>query len=148
MANRPMVPDLASVRERFAQEGVPFTPQRGAVWEALSERRDHPTADAVFEEVGERMPGLSRATVYRSLEAFVQIGLAQRVGHLGSAVRYDPKTTRHHHLVCESCGAVIDLESDALDDLTLPRRNLGGFRVRDFSVQLLGTCRTCRDAGD
>ncbi len=65
-------PGYAHAAARFEEAGVPFTVQRRAVWESLARRKDHPTADDVFESVEERMPGVSRTTVYRSLETLVQ----------------------------------------------------------------------------
>lgn len=135
--------DRPSPASAFRDAGLSFTVQRRAIWECLAERADHPTADDVHSLVKDTLPGVSRTTVYRTLETLVQIGLAVRLGHPGASVRYDPKTHRHHHLVCEACGTVLDLEDSALDELTLPRRVAGGFRVRDFSVQLLGLCRDC-----
>lgn len=132
-----------SAEARFRQAGIPFTVQRRAIWAAFCRRRDHPTAENVFQAVAPQLPGLSRTTVYRTLEAFVELGLAQRLGHPGAAVRFDPKITRHHHLICELCGAVTDLEDRRLDRLRLPRLADSAFRVRDFSVQIAGICGTC-----
>lgn len=133
-------PDPAQL---FRQAGAPYTVQRHAIWEALSQRRDHPTADTIYDAVSGGVPGLSRTTVYRTLETLVQIGLATRISHPGAAVRYDPKTTRHHHLICDDCGAVVDLESAQLDALPFPDLDAGGFRVRDFSVSFAGLCTHC-----
>lgn len=133
------------VRERFAARGIPFTPQRQAVLDALAGRRDHPSADALFQAVAARLPGVSRTTVYRSLETLVRLGLVSRIAHPGAAVRYDPRTERHHHLICERCGQVEDLNSPDLDALPLPDSELRarGFHLRDFAVHLAGLCRDC-----
>jgi len=130
--------------ERFRAAGLPFTVQRRLIWDLLAERTDHPSADAIFAAIVEVLPGLSRATVYRTLETFVALGLVQRLGHPGSAVRYDPKTERHHHLICDACGVVVDIDSAELDGLELPRVRRTGFAVRDFSVQIAGLCRDCQ----
>ena len=66
-------------------------------------------------------PGISRGTVYRTLDTLARLRLIVRVSHPGSAARYDGHTERHHHLVCEECGAIRDLEDAGLDALEIPR---------------------------
>ena len=135
------------IRSIFQEHGLPYTVQRRAVLESLAARRDHPTAEDVYEDVADEFPGLSRATVYRSLETLVTLGLATRIAHPGSAARYDRRTDRHHHLVCEECGQVEDLEDELLKHrISLPARHRSGFRPRDFSIQVVGVCRDCGSA--
>lgn len=126
------------------REGLPLTVQRRAVLEALAVRHDHPTADALYDEVKERVPGISRATVYRVLEALVRAGVARRASHHGAAARFDPNTDRHHHLACTRCDRVVDLEDGALDALPLPDARRTGFHVTDYSIHFSGVCDACR----
>ncbi len=113
------------------------------IFEEVAGRDNHPTADDVFAAVQERIPGVSRTTVYRVLDTLVDVGAARRVAHPGAAVRYDAKVHRHHHLICSRCGAVRDLEDVSLDALA-PRRRVGGFEVHDYSVHFTGVCAGCR----
>lgn len=135
-------PTLADLEERCQTLGIPMTLQRRAILEVLAERVDHPTADEVLEELERRIDGVSRATVYRMLETLVQHGLLVRVCHPGAAARYDVKLHRHHHLVCDVCGRITDVEAPSLDGLMLPQAP-EGFRVRDFSVHIRGLCKRC-----
>jgi Fur family transcriptional regulator, peroxide stress response regulator len=124
--------------------GVPLTVQRCAVLEAVLERDDHPTADQISEVVKERVPGISRTTVYRVLDRLVEIGVIRRLHHPGPVARYDGKVRRHHHLICKKCNKVIDLECEKLDGLSMPDVEAEGFAIDDFSVQFIGTCAACR----
>ena len=135
----------ADPAQRFADAGLPFTLQRRAIWEAFAGRVDHPTADAVFEAVSTSTPGISRTTVYRTLETLVQLGLAHRIASPGPAARYDPKTGRHHHLICKECNRVIDVQSKKLDELRLPPSQQQGFEIEDYSVHFTGVCRSCHE---
>ncbi len=92
------------------EHGLAMTVQRRAILQELVSRRDHPSADQIFETVGERIPGLSRTTVYRVLEAFVRAGAARKVSHPDAVARFDPIFERHHHLQCDRCGRLFDLE--------------------------------------
>lgn len=129
---------------RSRDRGVPVTRQRQVVFETLLDCRDHPTADTIFARVAEATPELSRATVYRALDTLVELGVVERICHPGRAVRYDPQTEPHHHLVCSACERIIDLYDAALDDLPVPDTAAHGFEVSAVQVQLRGLCADCR----
>lgn len=139
----PARPEPLHLDERSRAVGMSLTPQRRAIFEVLRTRSDHPTADDVALALERRLPGTSRATVYRTLEALVTNGLIQRVSHPATAARYDVRIDRHHHLVCDRCGAMSDFEAAVCDDLALPDFASSGFRVRDYSVQVRGLCSGC-----
>ena len=133
---------LAPFEARCREKGLAFTIQRRAVLEDLAPRTDHPTADQVYETVTPKVPGLSRTTVYRVLDTLARSGVIREVGHLGAAMRYDPHTGRHHHLLCTDCGCVTDHEDDRLDGFKLPTGT--GFEIEDYSVYFKGRCPSCR----
>ena len=135
---------LGELEAACRRHGVPLTVQRRVVLDALSRRTDHPTADQLLVDVRAHLPGVSRTTVYRVLETLVRLGLAVKTCTPGSAVRFDPRTERHHHLVCLGCERVIDLHAPSLDRLRLPAARTGGFEVSDYSVHFRGTCPDCR----
>lgn len=125
-------------------QALPLTVQRRAILRAVLERDDHPTADQVYDSVRERLPGLSRTTVYRVLETLVGLGLVRRLQHAGTAVRFDGNVGRHHHLVCRVCNGVTDIEVRGLDGLELPPVPRGRFEIEDYSVHFTGVCPRCR----
>lgn len=136
---------LEKLERRCRESGTPLTIQRRAILAALLGRSDHPTADQIHAAIVKTLPGVSRGTVYRSLDAMVARGLIRRVCHPGSSARYDAKTHRHHHLVCDGCGSMVDLEDPALDALQVPDTT-AGFAVRDYTVQFHGLCTACAEA--
>jgi Fur family peroxide stress response transcriptional regulator len=137
----------AASLERFEAEcrrrGLAVTVQRRTVFAELAGRRDHPTADQVYDAVRDRVPGLSRTTVYRVLETLVDAGLARKVPHAGGGARFDPMTERHHHLVCEACSRLVDLDDSMVPPLRLPGSSSLGFRIKDYSVSFTGLCPGC-----
>ena len=135
---------VARFEAECRRRGLALTIQRRAVFEELLGRRDHPTADQVYEALVARLPGLSRTTVYRVLETLVDAGFARRVQHTGAVVRFDPVTERHHHLVCDSCGRLVDLEDTAVPRVPIPDARGRGFRIRDYSISFTGLCNDCR----
>jgi Fur family peroxide stress response transcriptional regulator len=135
---------INDLEARCRTQGVPLTLQRRVIMEDLAGRYDHPTADQVYEAVITRYPGISRSTVYRVLETFVQLGAAQKISNPEAKARFDADTSRHHHLVCHSCDQVADFSSDDLDRITLPPEIGNGFMVADYSLTVTGTCAGCR----
>lgn len=135
---------LAELERRCSATGVPVTPQRRTVLEVLAGRRDHPSAEQVFGAVAERMPEVSRGTVYRSLDKLHELGLLRRVEHPGSTARYDANTAPHHHFLCTRCGAIEDLPLDAVrghEQLALVRAEQ---RVAEsIAVNVRGLCAAC-----
>jgi Fur family ferric uptake transcriptional regulator/Fur family peroxide stress response transcriptional regulator len=125
--------------------GTRSTPQRRAVLQAVSQSADHPTAAEVFDRVSQILPGVGPATIYRTLGMLVESGqiLELRVGQ--SPMRYDRNVERHDHLICDSCGRVIDVE------LPLDRRRSidpleahHDFRVTSYDLRVHGECAECR----
>jgi Fur family peroxide stress response transcriptional regulator len=134
---------VAGFEAECRRRGLAVTVQRRTVFEALQARRDHPTADQVYDAVRGRLPGLSRTTVYRVLETLVEAGFVRKVQHAFGVTRFDPMTHRHHHLVCEACGKLVDLDDAAVPALRLPEARGSGFRITDYSVSFLGLCAAC-----
>jgi Fur family peroxide stress response transcriptional regulator len=135
---------LQEFEARCRREGLPVTMQRRVILEAILERDDHPTADQIFEAVQDRIPQLSRTTVYRTMDTLLKLGVIRRVHLTGVTGRFDGKIRRHHHLVCTHCGTIVDIDDENLDHLQLPKRKLQGFEIDDFSVQFSGICSECR----
>ena len=127
------------------ERGSPLTVQRRDILKAVLEREDHPAADRIYELVKDRIPGLSRTTVYRVLDTLVDLGVIRRLHHPGAGARFDGKIDRHHHLICRECNRVIDVQSKKLDELRLPPSQRQGFEIEDYSVHFTGVCRSCRE---
>jgi Fur family peroxide stress response transcriptional regulator len=85
------------LRRRLAAHGGRLTPQRMAIYEAVVGRTSHPSVDAVYEEVRQRFPGLSPATVYATLGLFADLGLVQEIS--GRVRRYDGRASVHLNLI-------------------------------------------------
>jgi len=137
---------LSELERRCAAAGLPVTTQRRAVMEILVGRRDHPTADQIFGAVAERVPDVSRATVYRALDTLTELGLLQRVAHPGSSVRFDGNTNPHHHFLCSRCGAIEDLPLDAVrghDELAFVGSPT--LQADEIGIQVRGLCGRCSD---
>jgi Fe2+ or Zn2+ uptake regulation protein len=85
---------------------------------------------------------VSLPTVYAALELLADLGVALRV-HAGRAVRYDPRSEAHHHLVCTSCGAVTDLDAELDLGPAIERARALGAEASGAEVTVRGLCADC-----
>jgi Fur family peroxide stress response transcriptional regulator len=131
--------------EAFRAAALRPTPQRYAVLEFLARRPIHATAEEILDAVNRAHPRASRATVYNNLRSLTRAGLVREVISEGKAARFDANLRRHHHFVCEGCGAVEDI---AWFDLPAAAgaSSLGGRAVRSYEVTFRGLCQGCAAA--
>jgi Fur family peroxide stress response transcriptional regulator len=135
------------LRRALEGSGQRFTEQRSAVYRFLADTTTHPTADEVFLAVRGDVPGISLATVYKSLETLVGCGLASKLTYAGGSARYDGRTDPHPHARCLGCDRVFDLPGTLPDEpLKSLRAAAGGFNVTGYRLELIGFCADCGTA--
>jgi len=123
---------------RLRARGLRVTPQREQVLAAVR-RLGHATP----EQLSDTVPGVDVTTVYRTLELLEELGLV-RHAHLGhGAPSFRPAEDDHVHIVCHSCGAVVDAAPDLVDDLAARLRREDGFELDRAHFTVFGTCRAC-----
>jgi Fur family iron response transcriptional regulator len=105
----------AAVTEHLVAHGVKPTRQRVMLARVLFERPQHVTAEQLLERVGTRHGRVAKATVYNTLNLFVQQGLVREVLVDRERTFYDTNTAPHHHLFCEDDGALTDVPGDAFE---------------------------------
>jgi Fe2+ or Zn2+ uptake regulation protein len=133
---------MAHIRSLFAEKHLRCTSQRTDVFAALKSTKSHPTAEQLHRLVQERSPGTSLATVYNTLDALCESGLARRIPTAGGVARYDADTSDHLHVVTAD-DQVLDVPHDLCEEVlrSLPgglRQRLEsrlGLPVRHLSVQ-------------
>ncbi|BDG17399.1 transcriptional repressor [Thermus brockianus] len=123
-----------------------LTRQRKAILEVVQKAHHHPDAAWIYQEVRKVVPKVSLGTVYRTLEALVAEGYLVPITKAGEATRYDANLHPHLHLICEACGAIVDLEVALPDLVTLAQEAHPGVEVRAAEVAFRGLCPTCKAA--
>ncbi|MFO1496813.1 MAG: Fur family transcriptional regulator [Verrucomicrobiota bacterium] len=130
------------LNERLAHSGFRFTPHRQHVYDVLTRRRDHPTAEEVFMRVKQEVPDISMATVYNCLDALVKSGLVRLVNLDRGATRFCPNMEEHGHFVCDQCGEVFDIVvsfNANKPGIQIP----AGFKVKHYDLAIHGECANC-----
>lgn len=128
----------------LAGSGRRLTAQRKLIRDALGTSRRTVAAVELYEQLRVAHPSLGRATVFRSLDMLVDMGLARRFegeGHVYLYTACDP--VHHHHLVCRECGSIIDIAEAEVSSLVRSVQRRHGFEVDHASLDLYGTCRDC-----
>jgi Fur family iron response transcriptional regulator len=110
--------------------------QRVAVGEYVLQTEEHPSADQVWARVKKSFPLLSRATVYNTLNLFVDKGLLRELVLAPGNVVFDPNVEEHHHFIDEVTGTIHDVPWDAVKVSRVDA--LKGFEVREYQVVMKG----------
>lgn len=121
--------------------GIRVTPQRLAVYRALAEDLAHPTAESVYSRLTRQLPGLSQATIYRTLQFFENENLIRKVSSPGAIGRFDANVEPHQHLLCRVCGSLRDISVPELHSAVIPK--VSGFSVEELDIRLVGRCEAC-----
>ena len=133
----------SKVGERLSRGDFRLTKQRKEVYEAVSGRRDHPTATEIFIDVKDRMPTISLATIYNCLEALTQVGLVRQVNLHREPSRFCPNVKEHGHFFCGECGAVMDVDFRGNEEILSALRLPKGAVVKELEFSLSGSCPEC-----
>jgi Fe2+ or Zn2+ uptake regulation protein len=132
--------------ERLRTRGWRITPQRRAVAQALTGEHVHLTAEQVRAAATRLVPEVSLATVYNTLNELVALGEISEIRIGDGSARYDPKIgPGHHHLICEGCGLIYDVEPDGVDGLSLPPVQRFGMEIDSIEVVFRGRCSNCAE---
>ena len=132
--------------ERLRRRGVRVTPQRVIVLEALAAHSGHIAADEILQWAAARYPAINLATIYRTLDLLISIGLVAQ-SDFGSGVGYFELVGEapHHHLVCEHCHAVMEIDDEALRPMHENILRDYGFLTNTRHLALFGSCRACQE---
>lgn len=138
----------AGLSERVAARGWRITPQRRSVLRALEGDHVHLSAEQVLAAARRVVPEVSLATVYNTLNELSAMGEITEVRLADGSTRYDPKIgSDHHHLVCEGCGLIFDVEPRGVGGLALPPAQRYGMMVQTVEVVFRGRCSNCVEHG-
>ncbi len=131
----------AELTDAFRQQGLKLTPQRQLLFRLLHGNATHPSAETLYAQASELMPGISLRTIYQTLNDLTAMGDLQQVSVGSGPARFDPNVDDHHHTVCGRCGEVVDVYVANMSALRID--GLDGFRPDSTRLILSGTCKRC-----
>lgn len=132
---------MKNIRDILAENGLKVTPQRVAVYEAISKMHNHPTADNVIDFIKRKYPNIAIGTVYNTLETFAQKGIINRIKTNGDVMRYDAMLQRHHHLYSADSRRIEDFYDEELNNYItefMKQKKIPNFTIEDVNIQIVG----------
>lgn len=123
-----------------------YSRQRESIKTFLMNRYDHPTADVIYAGIRQEYPNVSLGTVYRNLNLLVDLGEVLKISCGDGKDHFDGNANPHYHLVCEHCGAVVDLPMEYLPDINRLAQACTTGTVKSHSIIFYGSCEDCADA--
>lgn len=134
------------IASKLSELGYRLTPQRMMVLSAIENSDNHISAEEIYAQIVVKYPNVNISTVYRTLELLKRLGLVTETDLGGGRVRYhSAEKGHHHHLVCEKCGTIIDIDESTLarlQDVLLHRYN---FSARLSHLAIFGRCVNCSE---
>ncbi len=117
--------------------------QRDAIIAFLKTRKDHPTADTVYQEIRTVIPNISLGTVYRNLAQLSERGEILRLPCDGKMDHFDADIRPHYHFLCKQCGCVKDIEIPYAEQLDVTAGESFDGVITNHSLLFEGLCNTC-----
>ena len=152
----PRAKDKRAPADRFGifkahlrRQRLKSTAQRDAIARIFFASKRHSSIEELYNAVKQVTPGIGYATVYRTMKLLTESGLAvERHFHDGEA-RYESTVDRQHHdhLICESCGKIVEFEEPRIEALQEEVAHRLGFRLSGHKMELYGHCRDCQKTG-
>ena len=122
-----------------AEKGLRITEQRRVIARVLSEAEDHPDVEKLHERASSIDPGISIATVYRTVRLFEEAGILERHDFGDGRARYEAAPESHHdHLIDVETGNVIEFVDPEVEQLQRQIAEKLGFRLVDHRMELYG----------
>jgi Fur family ferric uptake transcriptional regulator len=136
-------PDLTTSLRR---SGERMTRPRRTVAGLIDRRDGHFTSADLLGDARQRGVPIGRATIFRTLELFAELGVVERIDLPSGEHAYVVcEPAHHHHVVCSSCGRTAEIDDLGLEALTAGVEQRTGFRVDRHRVELFGLCADCRE---
>jgi Fur family ferric uptake transcriptional regulator len=133
-----------NITRRLREKGYRLTPQRLMILEAIEHSDEHISAEEIFTQVAAKYPDVNISTVYRTLELLKKLGMVYEIDLGEGRIRYHAEESgHHHHLVCQHCGTVIDIDEAALTSLKDILMKDYHFQAELQHVGVFGTCEKC-----
>jgi len=139
--------DAAAIVGALEQAGYRLTGPRRALAALIAARRGHFTADELLSESRRRRLGVTRATIFRSLDVLTDLSLVERLDlPTGEHAFVACERTHHHHIVCAACGRSTEVADNGLDAVAAAIAEETGYQVQAHRLELFGLCPACQRA--
>lgn len=132
-------------QKTLSKSGARVTGQRALILDIIRSGKGHLDADEIYRRAREQLPHLSLSTVYRTLQKFKKMGLVDEL-HLDDTIHHYEirRTADHHHLVCLSCGRVIEFNYPLQKKIKRDVPEAKDFKIIYDELRVKGYCSKCQ----
>ena len=120
------------------------TPARSAITEFLSSSDSPVDVAEIIESLRIKKLNTNKVTVYRIIEFMHKNGIVDRLEFGEGKYRYELQKNHHHHLICQKCGDVKDVEGNYIEEIENEIKSKKGFLVKSHSLEFFGLCKNCQ----
>ena len=120
-----------------------YSKQRQAIKDFLATRKDHPTADMIYENLKQEYPNISLGTIYRNLALLTDIGEVLKISSFEGPDRFDGRVECHCHFMCTECGNVIDLDKAQIHPFIDSVSDGFNGKISHYMINFSGICENC-----
>lgn len=121
------------------------TPQRLAIYAALTSQKWHPNAENIYQKLHPVYPSMSFATVYKAVEILSEINAIRVLSTEEGNFRFDGNTDNHQHIQCVKCGEIEDVEVPHIASITSKVAKSSGYEIKKREFYFFGVCPKCRE---
>jgi len=133
----------------FKAKRLKCTPQRIAVFKVIEDSKTHLSIEKIHNEVKNFLPNVGLATVYRTLDSLIDLGLIEKVHLEDGCHSFTSTLSGHRHaLVCKVCDQVVEYEDCPLEAIKEQVSRKTGFKIDNHYLQLFGTCSECQTSSN
>jgi Fur family ferric uptake transcriptional regulator len=142
---------VTAAKERLAAwiaaRGLKTTRQRDVIVDAFFSMPGHLSIEELVRRARAIDRSIGSATVYRTMKVLTESGIASVRHFEGGQTRYEAAVDRHHHdhLICQSCGEIVEFENERIEELQDRVAAEHGFAVTHHKLELYGICKSCRE---
>lgn len=135
-------------KELLKEKGHKLTTQRRAILDIIhSHEGEHLSTEEIYDLVKPKCPEIGLATVYRTLQLLEEMKIIYKLNFDDGCSRYELNSNenehKHHHLICDQCGKVLEVEEDLLDNIEAEISKKYDFNITDHKVKFYGICKDC-----
>jgi Fur family transcriptional regulator, ferric uptake regulator len=137
--------DAMSCLKTLKIKGLKLTPQRRLIVDIIHDAEGHLTAEDIITNVQNRMPGVNKSTIYRTLDILEKAGCVYKSETQDRFIYHHAEEGHHHHLICRKCGKTMSCDENlftTVENLLLEKYK---FRVRFQHFVISGLCDKCKN---
>ena len=136
-----MITNMKHIQAMIRNKGIKPTYQRLKILEYLLDSNEHPTVETIYRNMKNKIPTISKTTVYNTMNLFVEKGILNALSVTGTELRYDADISSHHHFLCKKCGKIYDINIDFGNFCN--EKVIDGNQISEVQVYFKGICKKC-----